>query len=98
MKKLVLLCVICGLTASCVRNNDIDAKQAFVERGVNSCLNKMETNKPGNRDYCECVLNGFVDEMSIDELLKYSQDDPKTEQKADKLFDKYYGLCKNKLK
>ena len=96
MKKLIFLGVICVLTASCVRNNDIDAKQAFVERGVNSCLNKMETNKPGNRDYCECVLNGF--EMSIDELVKYGQDDPKTEQKADKLLDKYYGICKTKLK
>lgn len=98
MKKIIFLGVICGLTASCVRNNDVDVRQAVIDRGVNSCLNKMKTNKPENRDYCECVMNGFVDEMSLDELVKYGQDDQKTEQKADKLLDKYYGICKTKLK
>ena len=96
MKKLIFLGVICGLTVSCVKNNDVDARQAFIDRGVNTCLNKMKTNKPGNRDYCECVMNGFVNEMSIDELVKYGQDDPKTEQKADKIIEKQGLICKQR--
>ena len=43
MKKIIFLGVICGLTASCVRNNDVDVRQAVIDRGVNSCLNKMKT-------------------------------------------------------
>ena len=98
MKKLIFLGMICGLTASCVKNNDVDARQAFIDRGVNACLNKMKTTNPGNRDYCECVMNGFVYEMSIDELIKYGEDDPKTEQKADKLLTKYSKQCNQKAK
>lgn len=98
MKKLIFLGMICGLTASCVQNNDVDARQAFIDRGVNTCLNKMKTTNPWNRDYCECVMNGFVYEMSIDELIKYGEDDPKTEQKADKLLTKYSKQCNQKAK
>ena len=98
MKKLIFVGVICGLTASCVKNNDVDVRQAIIDRGVNKCLTKMNINRPTNRDYCECVMSGFVDEMSLDELEKYGQDDPKTEQKADKLLTKYSGICITKLK
>lgn len=104
MKKLVLLGVICGLIASCstkTRNTE-DFRRAYMERSVDTCVKKYVSDHPKQSkseayDYCECVLSKFTDEMSMDELLKYGQDDPKTEQKADKLMDKYGKRCKKRL-
>lgn len=91
--------VICGLTVSCVKNNEIDIRKAIIERSVNTCLKTLKVNNPEeNHDYCECAVNGFVNEMSLDELEKYGQDDPRIEQKANILLDKYSTECKTKLK
>ena len=105
MKKLVLLGVICGLTVSCSTKtcNTEDFRRAYMERSVDTCVKKYVVDHPKQSkseayDYCECVLSKFTDEMSVDELLKYGQDDPKTEEKASKLLNKYSKQCKQKAK
>lgn len=105
MKKLILLCVICVLTVSCSTKtcNTEDYKQAYIERSVDTCVKEYVADHPKQSkseayDYCECVLSKFTDEMSVDELLKYGQDDPKTEDKASKLLNKYSKQCKQKAK
>ena len=105
MKKLVLLGVICGLIASCSTKtcNTEDFRRAYMERSVDTCVKKYVSDHPKQSkseayDYCECVLSKFTSEMSLDELLKYGQDDPKTEDKASKLLNKYSKQCKQKAK
>ena len=101
MKKLVLLGVICGLIASCSTKtcNTEDFRRAYMERSVDTCVkDHPKQSKSEAYDYCECVLSKFTDEMSVDELLKYGQDDPKTEEKASKLLNKYSKQCKQKAK
>lgn len=100
MKKLVLLGVICGLIASCSTKtcNTEDYKQAYIERSVDTCVKKHVSDHPKQSksnayNYCECVLTKFTDEMSVDELVQYGQDDPKTEEKANKLLNKYSKQC-----
>lgn len=105
MKKLILLCVICVLTVSCSTKtcNTEDYKQAYIERSVDTCVKEYVADHPKPSkseayDYCECVLSKFTDEMSVDELLKYGQDDPITEEKASKLLNKYSKQCKQTAK
>lgn len=105
MKKLILLCVICVLTVSCSTKtcNTEDYKQAYIERSVDTCVKEYVADHPKQSkseayDYCECVLSKFTDEMSVDELVQYGQDDPKTEEKASKLLNKYSKQCKQKAK
>ena len=105
MKKLILLGVICGLIESCSAKtcNTEDDKQAYLERSVDTCVKEYVADHPKQSkseayDYCECVLSKFTDEMSVDELLKYGQDDPKTEEKANKLLNKYSKQCEQKAK
>lgn len=105
MKKLILLCVICVLTVSCSTKtcNTEDHKQAYIERSVDTCVKEYVADHPKQSkseayDYCECVLSKFTDEMSVDELVQYGQDDPKTEEKASKLLNKYSKQCKQKAK
>ena len=100
MKKLILLGVICGLIASCSTKtcNTEDYKQAYIERSVDTCVKEYVADHPKQSkseayDYCECVLSKFTDEMSVDELLKYGKDDQKTEEKANKLLNKYSKQC-----
>ena len=100
MKKLVLLGVICGLTVSCSTKsyNTEDYKQAYIERSVDTCVKKYLSDHPKQSksnayNYCECVLTKFTDEMSVDELVQYGQDDPKIEEKANKLLNKYSKQC-----
>ena len=105
MKKLILLGVICGLIASCSAKtcNTEDYKQAYIERSVDTCVKEYVSDHPKQSkseayDYCECVLSKFTDEMSVDELVQYGQDDPKTEEKASKLLNKYSKQCEQKAK
>ena len=96
---------MCGLIASCSTKpcNTEDFRRAYMERSVDTCVKKYVSDHPKQSksnayDYCECVLSKFTDEMSVDELLKYGQDDPKTEEKASKLLNKYSKQCKQKAK
>ena len=105
MKKLVLLGVICGLIASCSTKTckTEDFRRAYMERSVDTCVKEYVADHPKQSkseayDYCECVLSKFTDEMSVDELLKYGQDDPKTEDKANKLLNKYSKQCNHNKK
>ena len=105
MKKLVLLGVMCGLIASCSTKpcNTEDFRRAYMERSVDTCVKKYVADHPKQSksnayNYCECVISKFTDEMSVDELLKYGQDDPKTEKKASKLLNKYSKQCEQKAK